>query len=108
MTTQIEVCTNDEWLTSDLIEDECFQQEVALVRFTTITDILERHGIEWDRPAPNRQSYHGWNGAHFVWRCGAIGCWEKPSPEIEEILIAADEAGIEAAMKAARQLEESL
>lgn len=94
----VEICVNDEWLSAGIAST--WKHEVALVRFSATVRALEKLGFEWELADQQRATFHGWNGARFTWRCGAVGCWEFPSPEVQRLLIAADDAGIEAATKA--------
>ena len=103
----IELCTNDEWLASSIVDDygldhSAWLNEVAIIYYVTAVDRVRDSdlfdGCKVQAARGERRLYHGWNGAHFDVRCGIFGVWGQLSDEQLAALEAADAAGYAAAV----------
>lgn len=95
---ELEVCSNVEWLRNNclgVIDNDA--DDAARELGFRVFAMLVGAGYSVENAKGQRVLFHGWNGAHFTWRCGPVGTFEdltaKQKDEIEGI-VAAVENGV--------------
>ena len=87
---RVEVCTCVEWVREndfdkDGIEERDWDEATNTYIAAVMTGLRDK-GCEVVSAKGQRKFYHGWNGAHFVDRCGCVASWTQLTDEQKKII----------------------
>lgn len=87
---RVEVCTCVEWVRENDFEKDGIEEsdwdEATNTYIAAVMNGLRDKGCDVVSAKGQRKFYHGWNGAHFLDRCGCVASWAKLTEEQKEII----------------------